>query len=141
GRGGGWVAGSVIEETVRHTMLQLADPLGRFLAGIDDEDRKTAVDGRPLEEGTDDALAGTLDIEDLPLLLALCRWRGQLHLREASHLVLDEAEDFSLFDLTVLAGLFRAARRPPSPGARRSRRWPASPPGGPPSPCSGPPAG
>jgi DNA helicase IV len=30
---------------------------------------------------------------------------------EASHLVLDEAEDFSLFDLTVLAGLFRGSPR------------------------------
>ena len=110
-RAGGSLPRTAIEETVRHTMLQLADPLGRFLAGIDDADRKTAVDGRPLEEGTDDALAGTLDIEDLPLLLTLCRWRGQLQLPEASHLVLDESEDFSLFDLTVLAGLFRGRPR------------------------------
>jgi DNA helicase IV len=110
-RAAGSLPRTAIEETVRHTMLQLADPLGRFLAGIDDADRKTAVDGRPLDEGTDDALAGTLDIEDLPLLLSLCRWRGQLQLPEASHLVVDEAEDFSLFDLTVLAGLFRGRPR------------------------------
>ena len=46
-----------------------------------------------------------------------------LSLPEASYLVLDEAEDFSLFDLTVLAGLFRGRPGPPSPATRRSRRY------------------
>ncbi len=85
-------------------------PTSRLLASITDESRKEAVDGRPVDEGTDDALAGTLDVEDLPLLLALAAWRGQLSLPEASHLVLDEAEDFSLFDLETLARLLRGTR-------------------------------
>ncbi|HEY3585548.1 MAG TPA: ATP-binding domain-containing protein, partial [Myxococcaceae bacterium] len=109
-RARGGLPRTVVEDTVRHTMRQLADPASRFLASITDDSRKEAVDGRPVDEGTDDALAGTLDVEDLPLLLALAAWRGQLSLPEASHLVLDEAEDFSLFDLAALAALLRGTR-------------------------------
>ena len=109
-RAGGSLPRTVVEETVRHTMRQLADPSSRLLASITDASRKEAVDGRPVDEGTDDALGGTLDVEDLPLLLAIAAWRGQLSLPEASHLVLDEAEDFSLFDLETLAGLLHGTR-------------------------------
>jgi len=109
-RAGGSLPRTVVEETVRHTLRQLADPSSRLLASITDSSRKEAVDGRPVDEGTDDALAGTLDVEDLPLLLAIAAWRGQLALPEASHLVLDEAEDFSLFDLQTLAGLLHGTR-------------------------------
>ena len=109
-RAHGGLPRTVVEDTVRHTLRQLADPTSRLLASITDESRKEAVDGRPVDEGTDDALAGTLDVEDLPLLLALAAWRGQLALPEASHLVLDEAEDFSLFDLQALAAMLRGTR-------------------------------
>ncbi|MGZ3444119.1 MAG: ATP-binding domain-containing protein [Myxococcaceae bacterium] len=109
-RAGGSLPRTVVEETVRHTLLQLADPSSRLLASITDASRREAVDGRPVDEGTDDALAGTLDVEDLPLLLALAAWRGQLALPEASFLVIDEAEDFSLFDLRTLAGLLHGTR-------------------------------
>ena len=109
-RAGGTLPRTIVEETVRHTIRQIADPITRLLASITDESRKEAVDGRPIDEGTDDALAGTLDVEDLPLLLALAAWRGQLSLPEASHLVLDEAEDFSLFDLETLANLLQGTR-------------------------------
>ncbi|MGZ3479854.1 MAG: ATP-binding domain-containing protein, partial [Myxococcaceae bacterium] len=109
-RAGGSLPRTVVEETVRHTLRQLADPSSRLLASITDASRREAVDGRPVDEGTDDALAGTLDVEDLPLLLALAAWRGQLALPEASFLVIDEAEDFSLFDLRTLAGLLHGTR-------------------------------
>jgi DNA helicase-2/ATP-dependent DNA helicase PcrA len=109
-RAAGTLPRTAVEETVRHTLRQLADPTSRFLASVTDASRTEALDGRPIDEGTDDALAGTLDVEDLPLLLALAAWRGQLSLPEASHLVLDEAEDFSLFDLQTLASLLRGTR-------------------------------
>ena len=100
---------TAIEETVQHTMAQLADDPRTAIAGIAEE-RRTALDRRELEEGTRDELAGTLDLEDLPLLLTLAAWRGQLHPKEASQLVLDEAEDFSLFDLDALAKRVRTTR-------------------------------
>jgi DNA helicase IV len=98
---GGELSGHAIEDTVAHTMLQLADDPMRALRGVDAE-RKQTIDGRKVWEGTPEALAGTVDLEDLPILLFLRAWHGRLAGRPLSHLVLDEAEDFSLFDLYVL---------------------------------------
>ena len=99
---------TAIEETVRHTMAQLRTPLSRELRDVVDPARKVALDGRAIDDATPDALAGTIDVEDLPILLFLrVRALGDAGLAIAGappigHLVLDEAEDFSLFDLTVL---------------------------------------
>jgi DNA helicase IV len=101
---------TAIEETVQHTMLQLQDSTEKLLASISDESRRQAVDGRGIDEGTPDELGGTVDVEDLPILLAMLAWRGQLSLPQASHLVLDEAEDFSLFDLAGFAKLVDRSR-------------------------------
>src|SRR5262249_26041981 len=101
---------TVVEEPVRHTLRQIPDPPTRLLAPITDESRKDAVDAHPVDEGTDDALGRTLDVGGLPLLLARAAWRGRLTRPEASHLVLDEAEDFSLFDLVTLANLLQGTR-------------------------------
>jgi DNA helicase-2/ATP-dependent DNA helicase PcrA len=96
---------TAVEETVRHTMLQLEEPLDRRLASIADPDRKRSIDGRTLDEGTPDELAGTLDLEDLPILLLLRSRTVSLDAQPISLLVLDEAEDFSLFELCVLGRL------------------------------------
>ena len=91
---------TAIADTVEHTSLQLQT---RFnAADITDESMRKTIDGRELDEGTPDELAGSVDVEDLPLLLSMLSWRGILHLPQASHLVLDEAEDFSLFDFETL---------------------------------------
>ncbi len=92
---------TAIEETVRHTLLQLAEPLDRQLESITDPERKRAIDGRALAEGTPDALAGTLDVEDLPILVML-RGLAAPDAPPIALLVIDEAEDFSLFELSVL---------------------------------------
>jgi DNA helicase IV len=90
---------TAIEETLRHTKLQLATP--HDLGGID-PDRRETLDGKPVEEDTPEALAGTLDAEDLPLLLFLAARDRAAGGRRAAHLVVDEAEDVSLFELFVL---------------------------------------
>lgn len=102
----GTLPSTAIEETVQHTMLQLADTMSSQLAGVDAE-RRTALDGRDLDAGTPEELAGSIDVEDLPILLAMLAWRRALHLPQASHLVLDEAEDFSLFDFETLRATTR----------------------------------
>ncbi|MCC6556366.1 MAG: ATP-binding domain-containing protein [Polyangiaceae bacterium] len=102
---GGDLPRSAIEETVRHTMLQLAAPLEKELRSITVAEMKQAVDGRPIWEGTPDELAGTVDLEDLPILLCLRAWRAGFTAPPIAHLVLDEAEDFSLFELYVLGRL------------------------------------
>ncbi|HEX2672081.1 MAG TPA: ATP-binding domain-containing protein [Polyangiaceae bacterium] len=101
----GTLSRATVEATVRHTMLQLADSVDRQLAAVVDRSRLRTLDGREIAEGTPEALAGTLDSEDLPIFLAILAWRQQLPPEPAAHLVLDEAEDFSLFELHVLGRL------------------------------------
>ncbi len=92
---------TAVEETLRHTQLQLASPLSLLLRGVDPE-RAAAIDGEALDARTPDALAGTLDVEDLPVLLFLRAQRGGTGARGLAHLVVDEAEDVSLFELFTL---------------------------------------
>jgi DNA helicase-2/ATP-dependent DNA helicase PcrA len=101
----GTLSRAAIDATIRHTMLQLAASVEQQLAAVVDRDRLRTLDGRAIAEGTPEALAGTLDREDLPIFLAILAWRGQLAPDPAGHLVLDEAEDFSLFELHVLGRL------------------------------------
>ncbi|WP_437686339.1 ATP-binding domain-containing protein [Sorangium sp. So ce176] len=107
---GGDLPRSAVEETVRHTVLQLAEPLEKELASIIVPEMKRALDGRPIAEGTPDELAGTVDVDDLPILLFLRAARRGLDGAGWSHLVLDEAEDISLFELFVLGKLLGEAR-------------------------------
>ena len=101
---------TAVDETVRHTMLQIATPLSRELEGVD-PDRLQTLDGKSLESDTPDELAGTLDVEDLPLLLFLRAQGGNLGaVGRLVHVVLDEAEDFSLFELFVVGKLLGEAR-------------------------------
>jgi DNA helicase IV len=102
GASGGDLPTTAIEETVRHTLLQLAAPLDSELESITDPERRRAIDGRPIAEGTPDALAGTLDVEDLPILVMLRSPAAALGAPSITLLVIDEAEDFSLFELSVL---------------------------------------
>jgi DNA helicase IV len=107
----GELSRSAIEETVRHTMLTIADPIERELSSIVDAERKRAIDGRAIAEDTPEELAGTLDVEDLPVLLFLRAQKAELGHPGYPHLVLDEAEDLSLFELFVLG---KQLGRPPS---------------------------
>ncbi|HEX9243426.1 MAG TPA: ATP-binding domain-containing protein [Anaeromyxobacter sp.] len=91
---------TAIDETLRHTRLQNAPP-SEDLSGVD-PDRREALDGRPVDDDTPQALSGTLDLEDLPLLLFFAVRSGGGAGRRIAHLVVDEAEDLSLFELAVL---------------------------------------
>jgi len=92
---------TAVEETLRHTRLQLAPLPEELYAGIDPDARQT-LDGRPIEEDTPESLAGTLDAEDLPVLLFLAALRGGPARARLAHLVVDEGEDVSLFELFAL---------------------------------------
>ncbi|HET7539815.1 MAG TPA: ATP-binding domain-containing protein [Polyangiaceae bacterium] len=98
----GTLSRAAVEATVQHTMLQLADSVDKQLAAVVDRSRLRTLDGHAIAEGTPELLAGTLDSEDLPIFLAILAWRKQLEQAPAAHLVVDEAEDFSLFELHVL---------------------------------------
>ena len=69
------------------------------------------MDGKSLESDTPDALAGTLDLADMPLLLFLRLQGGHLGpVGRLVHVVLDETEDFSLFELFVVGRLLGEGR-------------------------------
>jgi DNA helicase IV len=92
---------TAVADTVRHTRLQLLPPPEDELAHVD-ADRRETLDGKAVSEDTPEAIAGTLDPEDLPLLLFLAALRGGAPGRRLAHLVIDEAEDVSLFELSAL---------------------------------------
>jgi len=106
---GGELPSTAVDETLRHTRLQLAQPLSDALEGIDPE-RLVTLDGHSLESDTPDALAGTVDVEDLPLLMYLKAQHGKLGVERLAHVVLDEAEDFSLFEVAVVGELLGDSR-------------------------------
>jgi DNA helicase-2/ATP-dependent DNA helicase PcrA len=99
-----------IDETIRHTMLQLSDHVDKELAAIVVPEMKQAIDNRPIDEGTPGEIAGSLDVEDLPILLFLRAAVAGLAAPRIAHLVLDEAEDFALFELDVLGKLLGTPR-------------------------------
>jgi DNA helicase IV len=105
----GELPSTAVEETLRHTRLQLASPLAHALRGVD-ADRTVALDGEAIDARTPEALAGTLDAEDLPILLFLRVLRSGASGRSIAHLVVDEAEDVSLFELYVLGQQLGKAR-------------------------------
>ncbi|RKH55005.1 ATP-binding domain-containing protein [Corallococcus llansteffanensis] len=100
---------TVVDETVEHTKLQTAVPLERQYRDYD-PDSLVTVDGKAIESDTPDALAGTLDFDDLPILMFLKAQRGALGADRLAHVVLDEAEDFSLFELFVVGQLLGDSR-------------------------------
>jgi hypothetical protein len=99
-----------IDETIRHTMLQLSDHVDKELAAIVVPEMKQALDNRAIDEGTPGEIAGSLDVEDLPILLFMRAVASGLTGPRTVHLVLDEAEDFALFELDVLGKLLGTPR-------------------------------
>ena len=98
---------TAIEETLRHTRLQLASP---FVSRGYDPDRALALDGEAVDARTPESVAGSLDPEDLPVLLFLRAHRSGVAGRVLAHLVVDEAEDVSLFELSVMGRQLGKAR-------------------------------
>ncbi|AKT36832.1 ATP-binding domain-containing protein [Chondromyces crocatus] len=97
----------VLSQVTDHTRRQLDESSEVRYAHVD-ADRRATLDGRSLDEGTPDALAGTVDVEDYALLLELLyRKTGRTETRAGelsryTHLVLDEAQEFAPIELRVL---------------------------------------
>jgi len=97
---------SEIRELVEHVKAQLEEV--EDLPEDVDPERFQAVDGRPLDEGSP---AGTLDVEDDPLLLYLYRLKyggldhssGKGYVRY-EHMVIDEVQDLSVIEVKLLIG-------------------------------------
>lgn len=98
---------SMVEEVATHTNRQLDAPGEVEFAHVDAE-RLATLDGRSLDDGTPEAVAGTVDVEDYALLfMILWRKTGKMGTRKAplslyAHLVIDEAQELSPVELGVL---------------------------------------
>lgn len=101
----GQLSRAAIGETVRHTMHQLADTVDKQLEAVVVPELLKTVDGRPIAEGTPEEIAGTIDVDELAILLFLRAWKAGVELEPYAHAVLDEAEDFALFELFVMGKL------------------------------------
>ena len=104
---GGDLFAPMVEEIAAHTGRQLDEP-GEVRFAHVDADRLVTLDGRSLDDGTPEAVAGTVDVEDYALLFTIL-WRktGVMGTREAplslyGHLVIDEAQELSPVELGVL---------------------------------------
>jgi ATP-dependent DNA helicase UvrD/PcrA len=104
---GGDLVASMVEEIAAHTSRQLDAPGEVEFAHVD-ADRLATLDGRTLDDGTPEAVAGTIDVEDYALLFAILhRKTGKMGTRKApltryAHLVIDEAQELSPVELGVL---------------------------------------
>jgi len=97
----------LVEQVAAHTGSQIDEPTEARFTDVE-LDRRTALDGRSLDEGTPDDVAGTLDVEDYALLFELL-WRKTGtsgtrigHLSRYAHVVVDEAQELAPIELRVL---------------------------------------
>ena len=104
---GGELPMRLVEEVAEHTGRQLDQP-GEVQFAHVDADRLATLDGRSLDDGTPQAVAGTIDLEDYALLFEIL-WRktGRSKTRAGelssyAHLVLDEAQELTPVELRVL---------------------------------------
>jgi DNA helicase-2/ATP-dependent DNA helicase PcrA len=104
---GGDLPLSLVEQVTAHTNRQLDLP-GEVAFAHVDADRLAALDGRSLDDGTPEATAGTVDVEDYAILFELL-WRktggsatraGELS--RYAHIVIDEAQELAPIELRVI---------------------------------------
>lgn len=108
---GGTLGDASVTSTVARTLRQLDASPRKQAADITDRSRVVSIDGRAFWEDTPDARGGSLDVEDLPLLLFARAMVGALPAEPVRHAVVDEAEDVSLAELSVLSSLLGAPPR------------------------------
>lgn len=105
---GGELPMTFVDEVATHTNRQLDEPSEIRFAHVD-ADRLVTLDGRSLDDGTPEAVAGTVDSEDYALLFELQRrktgkpaTRAGGQLSRYAHLVLDEAQELAPVELRAL---------------------------------------
>jgi len=96
-------------DVIRHTSLQHMTTVSEDYQGYDEE-KLVMADGESILDGDSDDLAGTIDQEDFPILLKLLYLKTGAYktpkrsLPTYSHLVIDETQDFTPIELSLLKG-------------------------------------
>ncbi|MBZ0271613.1 ATP-binding domain-containing protein [bacterium] len=102
----------MVDEVIEHTRGQLADKSDEDYSGYDPL-RAEALDKRTLAESTPYEAAGTIDVEDLPILFELLRRKAGAirtpggRMPVFAHMVIDEAQDMAPAELMVLGQALR----------------------------------
>jgi DNA helicase-2/ATP-dependent DNA helicase PcrA len=103
----GELSAALVAQVTEHTNRQLEEPSEVRFAHVD-ADRLVTLDGRSLDDGTPEATAGTVDVEDYALLFELLfRKTGRSGTRAGklsryAHVVLDEAQELAPVELGVI---------------------------------------
>ncbi len=111
-KSGGELKNSLVDEVLAHSSRQFSETSEERYAGFD-ANRLQTLDGRSIDEGTPDNLAGTIDVEDYAVLFELLKAKvgriqtrfGRMHFY--SHLVVDEAQELAPVELSVLGQTLR----------------------------------
>jgi hypothetical protein len=102
------ITARMIEDTLDHTRIQFSPRAEREWSHVTDKKRLVAVDGRPLDEGTGNADAATVDAEDYAVLFELDRLRAArlgaaaAEPRAYDLVLLDEAQELSELELVLI---------------------------------------
>ncbi|MBZ5709939.1 ATP-binding domain-containing protein [Nannocystis pusilla] len=98
---------SVLRDVLAHTKIQFSATTERAMAHVD-AGRLQTLDGRPIDAGTPNADADTLDVEDFAVLFALHRRisggdrTAHGALSHYQHILLDEAQELAPIELELL---------------------------------------
>lgn len=100
---------SVLADVLAHTKIQFSATTERAMAHVVVAERLQTLDGRPIDAGTPNADADTIDVEDFAVLFALHRRitggdrtpHGALS--HYQHILLDEAQELAAIELELLA--------------------------------------
>lgn len=91
----------------QHIRAQLSETEKERYQGYE-KDALETMDGRSLDDDTPDEIAGSIDVEDFPVLLLLLHELvgalrfEQSKMRQFRHIVLDEAQEYSPLELRVI---------------------------------------
>lgn len=105
---------SDVDATLERTRAQFRLRGEEEFADVVDATRLSTLDARGLDAGTPDDLAGSVDVEDLPVLFELARLRGAAERKPVplpesfDAVVVDEAQELALLELRLLRRLLSA---------------------------------
>jgi hypothetical protein len=107
-RASGSITPRMIDDTLDHTRIQFLLRAEHEWSHVTDKKRLVAVDGRALDEGTQTADAGTIDVEDYAVLFELDRLRADrmgcapTGLRAYDLMLIDEAQELAEVELAMV---------------------------------------
>lgn len=103
----GEISKEMVRQLLNHTRQQFREDAESRYEGWDESVLST-VDGRSIDDGTPESIANTIDVEDFPVLLALllrltgAAKTGMGGVRQFKHIILDEAQEYSPLELSVI---------------------------------------